>query len=340
MKKNLLRTILTAGIASMLFALTLTAQAASDRWQSTTARNSENNIQISFRDVQVTLPESWAGKCQMGASKSSVTFYQTKSRKLWTEELGYANGGRLFSICFSDDDSYTDEPSYMTIGSTSEGTYYASFPTDLQAYTKDTAAYEEFSAMTADMEWVKSHIALTVDSSINTGTDGDYIFPQSSTAYLSAGDLSGMSADQIQMAINEIYARHHRKFVLQDVQDYFNSKSWYSGTVEAEDFDVSVMNAYEGANVALMVEQLNKTAASSETVTILPSSTKDAYGMIIETGDGYFRVRMEDGSTVQFWYDEARLGDMGLSKDSFQVGAVTSLVYDTESYEAVNILIW
>ena len=65
-----------------------------------------------------------------------------------------------------------------------------------------------------------------------------------------------MSADEIQMAITEIYARHHRTFVLQEVQDYFNSKSWYSGTIEAADFDVSVMNTYECANINLMVDYL------------------------------------------------------------------------------------
>ncbi len=339
MKKKIMRTILTAAAIGILSVFTLTAQAASDRWQSTTARNTDNDIQIDFKEVQVTLPQSWSGKCQMGVSENSVTFYQTKSRKLWSEE-GYTSGGRLFSIGFSADESYKNDPSYMTIGSTSEGTYYASFPTDVQAYTKDASAYEEFSSMANDMEWVRSRFALTVDQSSNAGTNGEYIFPQSSTEYLSKDDLSGMNADQIQMAINEIYARHHRKFILQSVQDYFNSKSWYSGTIEAEDFDVSVMNTYESANIGLMVERLNAKNSSGENITILPSATKDAYGMIIESGDDYFRIRIEDGSSIQFWYDEAKLGDMGLSTDSFKVGAVTSVVYDTESYEAVNILIW
>lgn len=339
MKKRIMRTILTMAAAAVLSAFTLGAQAASDRWQSTTARNTDNDIQIDFKEVQVTLPQSWSGKCQMGVSENSVTFYQTKSRKLWEQE-GYTSGGRLFSIGFSSDGSYKDDPSYMTIGSTSEGTYYASFPTDVQAYTKDTQAYEEFSSMANDMEWIKSRFVLTAEQSSNTGASGEYIFPQSATEYLSKDDLSDMNADQIQMAINEIYARHHRKFILPSVQEYFNSKSWYSGTIEAEDFDVSVMNAYESANIGLMVERLNAKGSSGENITILPSATKDAYGMIIESGDGYFRIRIEDGSSIQFWYDEAKLDDMGVSKDSFKVGAVTSIVYDTESYEAVNILIW
>ena len=114
MKKRIMRTILTMAAAAILSAFTLGAQAASDRWQSTTARNTDNDIQIDFKEVQVTLPQSWSGKCQMGVSENSVTFYQTKSRKLWEQE-GYTSGGRLFSIGFSSDGSYKDNPSYMTI---------------------------------------------------------------------------------------------------------------------------------------------------------------------------------------------------------------------------------
>ena len=74
---------------------------------------------------------------------------------------------------------------------------------------------------------------------------------------MSESDLVLLDADRIQMAINEIYARHHRKFVLKEVQDYFNTKSWYSGTIEAADFDTNVMNDYEAANINLMVKVMN-----------------------------------------------------------------------------------
>lgn len=260
MKKNILRGILTAAAIGALSIFTLTAHAASERWQSTTMRDENNNIRLEFEEVRVTLPESWAGNCQMGTSDSGVTFYQTKSRELWTEQLGYQNGGRLFSVYFATDDSYKNNPSYSVIGSTSEGTYYVTLPTDLQAYTDDSTAYNEFLDMSRDVEWIKSQIVLTVDESDSSdtasGTDDEYIFPQSSSEYLSKDDLAGMNDDQIQMAINEIYARHNRRFVMQSVQDYFDSKSWYSGTVDAEDFDISVMNQYEGANIGLMVEYM------------------------------------------------------------------------------------
>ncbi|MDO4324019.1 MAG: YARHG domain-containing protein, partial [Lachnospiraceae bacterium] len=211
---------------------------------------------------------------------------------------------------------------------------------DFQGYTNDTDAYNEFVSMSNDIEWIKANLKITFTGESIYTEPQDYILPLSSSAYLSESDLDGMSADEVQMAINEIYARHHRKFVIQSIQDYFNARSWYSGTVEAEDFDVSVMNVYEGANINLMVEHLNNAAASSQNISILPASTKDAYGMIIESGSGYFKVRQEDGSVTQFWYDAAKLEGMGLTSDDLKTGAIASLIYDTESYEAINILIF
>ena len=39
---------------------------------------------------------------------------------------------------------------------------------------------------------------------------------------------------------------------------YFDSKSWYDGYVEADEFDTRVMNQYEAANINLMVEYMEK----------------------------------------------------------------------------------
>lgn len=63
----------------------------------------------------------------------------------------------------------------------------------------------------------------------DTAQDTDYILPDSSAKRLSEADLDGMNADELQMTINEIYARHHRKFVTKSIQQYFDEKSWYSG---------------------------------------------------------------------------------------------------------------
>ena len=66
---------------------------------------------------------------------------------------------------------------------------------------------------------------------------GDYIIADSGTKLLSDADISGLSAKQLNYAKNEIYARHGRKFDSKELQDYFNSKSWYNGQYEPDDFD-------------------------------------------------------------------------------------------------------
>ena len=264
MKRRCLKASLAAA-ASLCLAASLGFAAGAqegNRWDYTTGKDSEGNITISFSEVDVTLPASWAGNCAMSINADSVDFFHIDSRELWTQELGFANGGNLFSICYTQELDYLDLPSFETLGNGADRIYYATTPTDVQGYYDDDAVMAEFSDMSGDVSWVLDNIQISGASASEGGaaisSSSDYILPQSSTEYLDESDLSGMSADQVQMAINEIYARHHRKFVLKEVQAYFDSKSWYDGYVEAEDFDTRVMNQYESANINLMVEYMNK----------------------------------------------------------------------------------
>lgn len=79
-----------------------------------------------------------------------------------------------------------------------------------------------------------------------------YILPESQTRELADWEVKNIDEAGRQMAINEIYARHGRKFLLPEVQAYFNEKEWYKGTVEASDFDENVFNEYEEKNIATL----------------------------------------------------------------------------------------
>lgn len=89
-------------------------------------------------------------------------------------------------------------------------------------------------------------------SSSNSSASSDYVLPGSSSQYLSASDVKNLSSYQLMIARNEIYARHGRKFNDSELQAYFNSKSWYKGTVNPEDFSTSVFNDYEIKNIQLI----------------------------------------------------------------------------------------
>ena len=87
----------------------------------------------------------------------------------------------------------------------------------------------------------------------SSGSSGDYILSGSDSRYISKLELTFMSKDKLTLALNEIYARHGRKFDTPSIQAYFNSKSWYHGTISPSDFDESSLNEYEDANVQTIV---------------------------------------------------------------------------------------
>ena len=85
---------------------------------------------------------------------------------------------------------------------------------------------------------------------------GEYFFPESNSR-----------SAQLELAKNEIYARHGRIFVTQSIADYFNGKSWYQGTVDPDTFDAqqgSIFNEYEIANIQKIEEwEMLKRAAGN-----------------------------------------------------------------------------
>ena len=66
--------------------------------------------------------------------------------------------------------------------------------------------------------------------------DTEYVFPNSDTRKLTKADVRGLSAEELRIGRNEIYARHGRKFNDQQLQDYFDAQSWYYGYIEPDDF--------------------------------------------------------------------------------------------------------
>ncbi len=86
------------------------------------------------------------------------------------------------------------------------------------------------------------------------GTDGttnslEYILPDSSSRVIDPSEFGDFSINDMQMAINEIYARHGRRFGNEGIQAYFDSKSWYAGTIEPDAFDESVLSDVEKENI-------------------------------------------------------------------------------------------
>lgn len=82
--------------------------------------------------------------------------------------------------------------------------------------------------------------------------NNDYIISYSDTVLLTNADVAGLSLQEINYAKNEIYARHGRKFKSTELQNYFNSKSWYHGTIAPGDFTNSMLSSVEQKNAEFL----------------------------------------------------------------------------------------
>ena len=96
------------------------------------------------------------------------------------------------------------------------------------------------------------------ETEVTEDTRSEYIFVDADIRYLTQEEVDKLSLQAVCYAKNEIYARHGRKFLSTELQEYFNDKSWYQGTVEAEKFSPSVFNKYESDNIQILVKAEEK----------------------------------------------------------------------------------
>lgn len=80
--------------------------------------------------------------------------------------------------------------------------------------------------------------------------DNYFIIPDSSTRYLTEDDLRGLSDEQLEIARNEIYARHGYIFVSDEWKDFFVNEDWYI----PKSYSVK-LNSIEEYNVAMIIKE-------------------------------------------------------------------------------------
>ena len=83
--------------------------------------------------------------------------------------------------------------------------------------------------------------------------NNEFILPDSSVRVLDKSELVGFSAEQCRLARNEIYAKHGRMFDDAGLQNYFNSRSWYHGTIPAKQFNDNMLSDIEIQNRNLII---------------------------------------------------------------------------------------
>lgn len=90
------------------------------------------------------------------------------------------------------------------------------------------------------------------DNYSDSSEENEYVLPDSAKRKLKKSDLKGLSKEELRIARNEIYARHGRMFDDKKLQKYFDSQSWYEGTVPASEFSEDVLSSVEKKNVAFI----------------------------------------------------------------------------------------
>ena len=96
-------------------------------------------------------------------------------------------------------------------------------------------------------------------SSRDTNSSGKkgYVIANSDTELLSRDSLKNISDEDLRLAINEIYARHGRKFKSAELQKYFDGKDWYTPRYEPDEFDKKqneILNDVEKKNLKILTE--------------------------------------------------------------------------------------
>lgn len=151
------------------------------------------------------------------------------------------------------------------------------------------------------------------ESEIEADTRSEYIFPDMDTRYLTQDEVSKLSLQAVCYAKNELYARHGRKFLSQELKDYFNDKTWYEDTVDPDSFSPGVFNTYENDNLLLLVSAEEKLLPGGYVldqqgydIHKVDTACKHTLGETAKTGDtsGYVFVVIDSDSIM---HDDARL---------------------------------
>ncbi|MDP4094393.1 MAG: YARHG domain-containing protein [Bacillota bacterium] len=126
----------------------------------------------------------------------------------------------------------------------------------------------------------------------------DYILPDSDKKLLSEQDVTDLGPFQIDLARNEIYARHGYIFKTEYYKDYFSSCDWYS---ENPGFSESMLNKIEAQNTEFLKQYNQKITDnfkpvknSSTSVDLNGDGIVDNVTLDCKTGADSYKLKVND----------------------------------------------
>ena len=229
-----------------------------DSTQSSPQDNPQNNPQQEiagetyvYEDMTITIPSVWEDKYIIKEGEDGFALIQKSSYEKeegWGYLFGFYKSGEMVDeSCGATQLAYTDE--YM---------YYVQEPTDVAFWYEDEAIAAEYTEMYTQKEAIVA--SLTIDADNVRYDAHEYMLAMSDIKEIPQYYLENMSTNQLWIARNEMFARHGRKFDNAYLSNYFESCSWYNGTVAPKDFDESVLSQVEKKNLEIIKSYENARA--------------------------------------------------------------------------------
>jgi hypothetical protein len=116
-----------------------------------------------------------------------------------------------------------------------------------------------FFDLSEDYDYTKYVKKNVLENNIKQQQEIDYMIHDSHERIVNQEELSQFSEWELKIARNEIYARHGREFVHQDLQCYFDLKKWYTKNPNFQDIDLS---SIEITNISIILDYEKQTESS------------------------------------------------------------------------------
>ena len=105
-----------------------------------------------------------------------------------------------------------------------------------------------------------------MDTELSQAPDeGGFILPFSNSRSITREDLTGLTEWQLKIARNEIYARHGREFVHQDLSCYFDKLPWYEINPEYSENDLSSLEISNAVFILNYEKEINSPLINNDT---------------------------------------------------------------------------
>lgn len=143
-------------MTALFFALPVTASESSPLAYDVTTTNGGSTVYL-FEDLILQIPADWTNKYTLIDEEGRFSLYQTGSYEKYQEQ-GY-EGGFLFSLGASVNDSYKEIPNYKYLGFSERSmmNYYLVLPSDVQAYIEDETITAEYQQMFTQIDDIVSN---------------------------------------------------------------------------------------------------------------------------------------------------------------------------------------